>query len=173
MYTYQLKRSLGEWILQIFSNSNKTFNCHWLKLILASYHSINSSKSGMCLNRLAKHGPISSDLINRRLGLNVLTNITSMEMKRLIRWVTYTILKIFDTHEQEDASLRPLLSIQHNCYFFMGKCVSFWNRDCSRIHWLVENTTKKTCVKYCNFHNRWRNLFVEKYQVLSNLPFGS
>lgn len=64
-------------------------------------HSINSSKSGMCLNRLVKHGPISSDLINRRLGLNVLTNITSVETKRLIRRVTYTILKIFDKSKQE------------------------------------------------------------------------
>ena len=100
-------------------------------------HSINSSKSGLCPNRLAKYVPMTGDLINSRLGLNVLT-----------------ILKIFDTHEQEDASLRPLLSIQHNCYFFMGKCVSFWNRDCLMIHWLVEDTTKKTCVKYCNFHNQ-------------------
>ena len=55
-------------------------------------HGINSSKSGLCLNQLAKYVPMSGDLIN--------THKRSLFGGQKINMASdCTILKIFDTHE--------------------------------------------------------------------------
>ena len=95
------------------------------------------ANNGLDLNQSAKHGPMNgyiklSHLFwergSSRLGLNMVTNIASIEIKRLFRWVTVQFWRYLKKAKRDHiyfASLHPLLSIKYNCSFFNESAVVF------------------------------------------------
>ena len=100
------------WVMGVDFQSPLIKNNNLFRFITS--HSINSSKSELCLNRLAKDGPTNGDLINSRLGLNLLTNIASLKIQILIRWVIVQLWRYLTKANRKSHlldGLRPLLSI--------------------------------------------------------------